>query len=176
LFVLLDLPSAELEQAAARLVDVLNRLNQGDNAKGADLMPQNLAQMGLLGLSAPTLAALQPYATLLPERSRLNINTASAQAISASVPGLALAQAQALVLARTSAPFKSTDQAHERVPALKSLVVADRVWGVYSEFFEVNARVALGNVLLQERTVLSREDARLQVIRRAYVLPAALGP
>lgn len=174
LFELLGLPAGELEQAAARLVDVLNRLRQDENPRGSDLLPQDMEQLTLLGLSAPSLAALRPHATLLPERSSLNINTASAHALCASVPGMSLAEARSQVQARVSTPFISMAQANERIAALRNNPIEETVLDVNSEFFEVNTRVSMANVFLQERTILNRQDINLTVIRRVHVLPAAL--
>ena len=45
------------------------------------LMPRSFTQLTWLGLSPATVAALEPYATLLPRRTPVNINTASAQVL-----------------------------------------------------------------------------------------------
>jgi hypothetical protein len=53
--------------------------------RAAPLMPQEVSQLVWLGLSPSTAAALEPYVTILPVRTTLNLNTASAEAISASM-------------------------------------------------------------------------------------------
>jgi general secretion pathway protein K len=39
-------------------------------------MPQRMDQLAWLGLSPATVAALEPYVTLLPSRTQVNLNTA----------------------------------------------------------------------------------------------------
>ncbi len=61
------------------------------------LMPERVEQLAWLGLPRETLTALMPYITLLPQRTAVNLNTASAEVIYASTPGLDMASAQRLV-------------------------------------------------------------------------------
>ena len=53
-------------------------------------MPQHTAQLSWLGLSAGSLAALQDHITWLPEPTPINLNTASAEVLSASLLELGL--------------------------------------------------------------------------------------
>ncbi len=56
--------------------------------------------LGTPGLSADTVARLKPYVTVLPQRTWININTATAEVLAAWVPGLSLDRARALVRTR----------------------------------------------------------------------------
>lgn len=56
--------------------------------------------LGTPGLNADTVARLKPYVTVLPQRTWININTASAEVLAAWVPGLTLDRARALVRTR----------------------------------------------------------------------------
>ena len=69
-----SLPEAELSQLAQGLRAAL----APEESARAPLMPQQVDQLGVLGLSAATLARLRPYITLLPERTPVNLNTAPA--------------------------------------------------------------------------------------------------
>jgi len=114
LFELLGLPAAELgalQRNLARAQAAMAGTEGGD----APLLPRRFEQLAWLGLPPATLAALHPYATLLPtngsEPTRVNLNTASAQAIYAAVPELDLAAAQRLVAARERGHFKDVGSA-----------------------------------------------------------------
>ena len=50
------------------------------------LLPQRVEQLVWLGLPPQTVAALQPYVTILPDRTTVNLNTASAEVIYAVQP------------------------------------------------------------------------------------------
>lgn len=52
------------------------------------------------GVDAGVIARLAPFVTLLPARTWINANTASAELLAAGVPGLALDKARALLAAR----------------------------------------------------------------------------
>jgi general secretion pathway protein K len=63
-----------------------------------------------LGISPTSAKALAPYLTILPERTALNVNTASELALQAYIPGLSAAQAQLIASGRKTKPFDSLPQ------------------------------------------------------------------
>ena len=58
--------------------------------------------LGMKGVDEQLLARLDPFVTILPANTWLNGNTASAEVLAASVPGLALPRAKALIAERDS--------------------------------------------------------------------------
>jgi general secretion pathway protein K len=124
LFNLLGLPASELSQMTTGLVRALStgtdEASGGGDAGNAPLMPQEVSQLVWLGLSPSTAAAIEPYVTILPVRTTLNLNTASAEAISASMENLPIASARQLVEKRTRSYFKTIDEANRR-PAQRRL-------------------------------------------------------
>ena len=76
LFELLGLPPQEL----LSLAENLRRASTATLEEGADapLRPQRFDQLAWLGVSPELLQQMAPYITLLPERSPVNLNTASA--------------------------------------------------------------------------------------------------
>ncbi|MEO7400920.1 MAG: type II secretion system minor pseudopilin GspK, partial [Polaromonas sp.] len=104
LFETLGLPPAELTALAENLRLALDTATAGS---GSPLMPQRLDQLVWLGLSPASLAALRPYITLLPARTPVNLNTASAIVLYAVIPSLDMAQAQRLVSSRQARYFRS---------------------------------------------------------------------
>lgn len=151
LFALLGLPATELRA----LADGINAASAAERAGGgtepAPLMPQQLSQLVWLGLSPATVAALAPYVTVLPERTPVNLNTASAQVIHAAVPALGLAQAQQLVAARAQQYFRDVDAALRASGETDNLAQQCAGWcSVNSRYFEVRARLRLDDVALEE--------------------------
>ncbi|NNA94989.1 MULTISPECIES: type II secretion system minor pseudopilin GspK [Pseudomonas] len=58
--------------------------------------------LGVNGVDEKLLARLQPFVTILPANTWVNGNTASAEVLAATVPGLALPRAKALIAERDS--------------------------------------------------------------------------
>jgi general secretion pathway protein K len=169
LFNLLNLPPAELTAAAANLLGTTVRALDDPKPSNSPLVPQRFAQLRWLGLSERTLSALEPHATVLPVRSPLNLNTASAEALSASVPGLDLALAQQLVSSRTVTPFRDLATAIARIPGATDKTITPQSHDVRSSFFEVRSRLRLDDVLIEERSLIQRNGLGTQVQWRERV-------
>lgn len=169
LFALLNLPPAELAAATANLLKTTQQALSDPQPSDSPLVPQRYAQLRWLGLSERTLAVLQPHVTVLPERSTLNINTASAEALSASVAGLDLALAQQVVSSRASAPFADLATALTRIPGATDKTLNRQTHDVRSRFFEVRARLRLDDTLIEERSLIQRNGLITQVRWRERV-------
>jgi general secretion pathway protein K len=157
LFELLGLPAQEL----SRLVENLRFAadTSADNRSGqfAPLMPQRVEQLTWLGLSPQTVAVLLPYVTLLPGTTPLNLNTASPEALCASVPTMGLADAQRLVTERDRTHFRSTNDAGRILGSEASF--GEGRHSVATRFFEVRGRLRLDQMVVEERSVLQRDRA-----------------
>ena len=103
--------------------------------------------------------------TLLPERTPLNINTASAEVIQASVPGLEMADATRLVNALERAHFSTLSDAARLVPALGDAGVAGQL-AVNSRFFEIRGRVRLDQAVVEEVSVVQRDGINVRTLSR----------
>lgn len=181
LFALLNLPTGELRA----LSDGINAASAAERADGdgepAPLLPQQVSQLVWLGLSPATVAALAPYVTVLPERTPVNLNTASAQVIHAAVPALSLAQAQQLVAARAQQHFRDVDAALRASGETDNLTQQCAGWcSINSRFFEVRARLRLDDVALEEIAWVRRRQRSqpVDVLWRQHVplsLPAGAG-
>lgn len=174
LFALLNLPQAELNAAASNLLKSSEKAMNDPKPSDSPLLPQRYAQLRWLGLSERTLAALKAHVTVLPERTTLNLNTASAEALSASIAGLDLALAQQVVGARVITPFNDLKGAIARIPGASERTVTSQTHDVRSRFFEVRARLRLDDTLIEERSLVQRNGLSTQVRWRERV-PAA-GP
>ncbi|MBD3892620.1 type II secretion system minor pseudopilin GspK [Hydrogenophaga sp.] len=161
----LDLPQTELDAAVAELQRSTQRGLQ-DLVPGPDaLAPGKLAHLSWLGISATSLAALQAHVTLLPEPTRLNLNTASATALMASAPGLEQAQAQRLIQARAREPFLSVADAN-RLLGTQPPPFSDPLHGTRSQYFEVRGRLRLDDTVIEERSLVRRDGLQVRVLWR----------
>ena len=169
LFETLDLPPGELTALAENLRLALKGsadtpTNATANA-AAPLLPQRLDQLAWLGLSPRSLAVLRPYITLLPVRTPVNLNTASASVLYASVPALDMAGAQRLVSARQSAHFRSLADA---VALLGQGVgpLNESRHSVSTRFFEIQGRLRLDQSVVEERSVVQRDGLSVKTLWR----------
>ncbi|MDM0114495.1 type II secretion system minor pseudopilin GspK [Variovorax sp. J22R133] len=139
-------------------------MSDSDSA-GAPLMPQQLEQLTWLGLSASTVAAITPYVTVLPVSTPLNINTATAEALSASLPSLDLASAKRLVAQRTNRFFSSLADAQKLMPE-SSAQFAEGQQSVSTSYFELHARLRLDKIWVEEHSLLRRDGMQVSVVWR----------
>ena len=193
LFELLGLPPEQLSLLSSQLL-LASRASQAAQAPPATpgaaqpvavvdssvpLLPQRLEQLLWFGLQPDTLALLDPYITLLPARTPLNLNTASAEAIYASAEGIELADAQRLVTARERSHFRTLADAERILGGLPGRFDGNR-HGVASRFFEVRGRLRLESIVVQERSLVQRDGLAVRTLWRdrgvVPDLPAGTGP
>ncbi len=157
LFSALGLPASQLQGLTHGL---LAAQRQGSTAP---LMPQRVPQLTWLGLPADTVQALAPYITVLPVRTPINLNTASAPVLLASVPGLSLSDAQRLVQQRERQHWASLDAFQKSLGRSVSL---DSHHSVSTRYFEVWGQLRMPHTTLQERSLVQRDLAELKVLWR----------
>lgn len=144
----------------------------------APLIPQQLSQIVWLGVSPSTAAVLEPYATVLPVKTSLNVNTASAEALYAAVPELDLAGARRVVLQRASGYFKATADAFPAT-GTETKTLTTTALGVATAFFEVHGRLRLENHWVDEHSLVRRNGTDMTILWRergadATVIPGKL--
>lgn len=160
LFALLGLPPSQLSTLAENL-RFASDLSAGNRSSPmAPLMPQRVEQLVWLGLPAETVAVLQPYVTVLaaPTATPVNLNTAKAEVIYASIEGISMADAQRLVAERDRTPLRTVSQAAKVIGRDESSLGNDQV-GIQSAYFESRGRLRLGQMVVEERSVLRRETS-----------------
>lgn len=136
-----------------------------EDAADVPLMPQRVHQLTWFGLPASTIAVISPYVTVLPSATTVNINTASAQVLAASVPELDLAGAQRVVAQRQSQPVFELAKANEWIPQVNNGFPADG-FKVTSDFFETVGRLRLDTHWVEEQALVQRAATNLTVIWR----------
>ncbi len=180
LFNVLDLPRTELEKLGQgwQLASQSAKLAQpgiaqpvSGAAAGAALLPQQVMQLQWLGLRPETVQRIAPYVTILPQATPVNLNTASAQVIYATLPGLDLAVAQKFVQQRSRAHFSNLADASKAL-GVKSLEA--RWHAVGSRFFEVWGRLRMEDRTQEETALIFRDAGNVTFVWRqkiAGILP-----
>lgn len=161
----LNLPLAELDAAIEALRLTVLRSPQDAQPVPTALLPTRLEQLAWLGISRTSLAALAPHVTLLPEPTKVNLNTASAEVLSAVLPDLSPADAQRLVTDRARAPWRQLSDVTRSLPALTGRLQAEQ-HDVRSRYFEVRGRLRLDDVVIEERSLVVRNGRQIRVLWR----------
>jgi general secretion pathway protein K len=174
LFDLLGLPPTELAALAENLRLALDPSADKGAAATAPLLPQRVNQLVWLGLSPRSLAVLRPYITLLPVRTPININTASATVLYAGVPFLDMAQAQRLVSARQVTHFRTLADASKILGDAPGQL-NEVQHSVSSRFFEVRGRLRLDQAVVEELSVVQREGLEVKTLWRDRGAPPSQG-
>ena len=164
LFEQLGLPQDQLQTLASNFLAATQRTGQAATAI-TPLMPQHADQLSWLGLRPEVLAELRTYITLLPVRTPINLNTASAEVIHASTPGLGLADAQKIVAARAGQHFRTLADANLKL-GTQAVQFNESQHAVSTRFFEVSSRLRLDQSVVQERAVLQRDGLSVRTLWR----------
>lgn len=169
LFELLGLPTGQL----ALLVQNLLLASAAGDGAAAPLMPQKLQDLDWLGLPAETVAALAPYAAVLPGRTTVNLNTASAEVLYASTPDLQMAQARQLATLRESAHFDTLQVAGRRLG--NDTLFMQGAHDVRSSYFEVQGRLRIDRTAVEEHSLVFRAGTVVRTVWRARSAVPELG-
>lgn len=173
LFERLQLPQSELQALASQLL-ASTRTAALSGAVRGPLAPQHTAELVWLGLSPASLAALQAHITVLPEPTPVNLNTASAEVLSASLPGLDMARARQAVALRERSPWTSLNAAREALGAA-GLQLHEKQHSVQSRYFEVLGRMRIDQVVQQERALMRRDGGQVRMLWRLPSPPSSPG-
>jgi general secretion pathway protein K len=125
----------------------------------AAISPQQLSQLAWVGIDADTIKRLEPWVDILPEPTEVNLNTAPAEVIAAAVEGMSLGNAQRLVQERQRTPIRDLN-----APATRAYfpVTAQQTppagIGLTSRFFYIQGRLRLEERVLEERSLVERNQ------------------
>lgn len=161
LFEALSLPRQQLETLAQMMV---RAQASGGDASTAPLMPQTVGQLAWWGIPLSTTEALEPYVTVLPVATKVNLNTASAMVLWASIDKLEMADAQRLVQARDARHFRSESDASKLLSSDAELTAGTHT--ISSSYFEVHGRLRLGTAVVQERSLVFKERGAARTLWR----------
>jgi general secretion pathway protein K len=175
LFELLELPHSQLDRLVENIRLALDTSTDSRSGAAAPLLPQQVEQLTWLGIPAATVTALRPFVTLLPVRTSVNLNTASAEVIYAASNGLGLAEAQRLVAVRERSPFQNIADARRAIGATDAML-PEAQFGVSSRFFEIQARLRLDQMVVVERSLLQRDGTDVRTLQRLRGVGDAVPP
>ena len=145
------------------------------NASSRPLMPQRLDQLQWFGLDANTIKALAPYVILIRDsngqnvETPININTASREVL-AAVLDMNLASAENMVQQRKSNAWTKANA--YKPPERATNAVGLPPWGYVSNYFVVNGRLRLESQVLEQRSLIYREQAappKVQILSSEWV-------
>jgi general secretion pathway protein K len=115
---------------------------------------QSVEELHLVkGFTTDIVNKLRPFVTVLPQTTAININTASAELLSA-VFAMSTAQAQQLVDQRNDEPFKDIKDLKQRLPADTPLPKVP--YDVRSGYFEVDVAAMFGRLQQRSQALLYR--------------------
>lgn len=132
---------------------LLEKLGGEEARSQAPLQPQRLDELTWLGMDAATVERLRPVLTVLPLRTKVNVNTAPREVLAAVIDGLDVGRAARLLQVRQRNPFKNVDELNN--------VLGAGSWNferlsVSSDFFEVRGRLRLEDNVIEQRHLVQR--------------------
>jgi general secretion pathway protein K len=168
LFALLDLEEREL----FRLIEGLIAASSNDTSATASsnnrfvpLLPQRIEQLVWLDLPQATLDKLRPFIAMLPTRTPINLNTAPAEVLYASLADLDLEGARRLVTQRSAKHYSDIGDASRLFPTIANQFNNGN-HSISSSYFEVRGRLRLENTLVQERSLVFRDRLNIKTLWR----------
>jgi general secretion pathway protein K len=176
LFAILNLPNQEL----TLLLDGLLGAQQAASATvgpalQGPLVPQTVDQLAWLGLSSNTIAQLRPYVTMLPETSKLNLNTASDIVLRAAVPGVDAALAQQLLQKRSNKPWETLDDFAQAAGPVAKLLDNEAL-AMQTRFFELRGTLELDGQPVHVMALAQRDGQRVRILRQERILAPVRAP
>ena len=170
LFDMLGLDHAELATLADQLLLSITGNTDAETVRAVPLRPRRVEQLAWLGLSPASALILAPHIVVLPTRTTLNLNTASAEVIAARIPDMELADARKLLAARSRTPFRSLADVQRLLnPAAPALDAAQYSLG--TRYFEVRGQLRLDKLVFEERSLLQRNGLDVLTLWRDHGAP-----
>ncbi len=157
LFQQLRLDPGEAARVAERLRFASDPDRQSPAGGNAGIAPKRVEDLQRLGLSSRSWDRLEPYITLLPTPTPINVNTASSDVLQALLPKIDVAQARRVIARREREPFNTIAELAALLPESAADIVDARA-SVSSRYFQVRGQLRLGQRITQELAVLQRES------------------
>lgn len=113
------------------------------------------------GIDADMLARLAPYVTALPVDTPLNVNTASADVLGASLPDVKPDVIAALVASRAARPFSSVAEFRDRAGGA---IGDETAYSVNSHYFIVTVRARQGETQARAQALIERANGTSTIV------------
>lgn len=158
-------------QKATELAQNYLNSTRSDLSENVALTPTCAQELTWLGLSTQHIQQLEPYITVLPKTTPINLNTASERVLAAALPVPdASAAAARLTAVRNLSPFNSVASAKALLGEDANL--PDGQFSVASKFFLVSGQLRIEGLSVNDRYVLYRDGQRLFTTRHECDNPA----
>ncbi|MFC5460285.1 type II secretion system minor pseudopilin GspK [Massilia niabensis] len=115
--------------------------------------------LAVKGITPEMLERLRPFVVVLPQRTPVNVNTATPEVLAAVIPNFSLSEANALLARRRNVPWSEIGMFTAELGANRT-VVPDSL-SVQSSWFIVNSRIRLERAALNAQSLIQREDNTL---------------
>lgn len=142
-------------------------IDDDDNPAVAPLQMTSIdSLLDIPGYTPEMIARLRPFVTVLPTPTALNMNTASAEVIAATVPGMSQSSAQNLVASRQTVFFRNVSDVQLALQGsgVQSVAIDPSQLDVNSSYFLVHGRVQHERAVV-DRTTLVYRDALTHTTR-----------
>ena len=133
----------------------------------APLLPRRVSQLAWFGIDAQALRQLEPYITLLPTATPVNVNTAPREVLSAVLSGVDLGTAERIVQVRQRTPFKTIAELTTQFPTLGT--PRPQQISVNSNYFEVRGRLRVDDRVLEERSLVARRGTEVIALQHERI-------
>ena len=124
--------------------------------------PGNLIRVK--GFNQDSIKKIEPFTTVLPKHTELNVNTASAEVLSIMLPETSIDMAQGIVSTRNIAFFKDLNDFKTRAFTNKPIDITNISLSVGSHYFLVNCNVQFERTNLKVTALLNRDDKGWPVV------------
>ena len=169
LFNLIDVPESLVDMALARLLRSRAQVIDGRTIAAAETPLLRLTDLlGVTGFDTAILQRLEPFVVVIPltpeapAASLVNINTAPAEVIAATVPALDLAVARRFVVRRERTFFRDLNEASLQLdgqPVLPPVLLS-----VGSSYFMLRGMVRFDRVEVTSETLLVRTSGKVDIV------------
>jgi len=111
------------------------------------------------GFTLEAYLALRDFVTVLPVATKVNINTTSAEVLSAIIDTLSPSDAAAVISSRDRAYFRDDADLKQRFPAIDGSRVM-----LATQYFLVNGRVRINRAMLQMQALIQRNGTTTNIL------------
>jgi general secretion pathway protein K len=111
--------------------------------------------LAVKGFTPEMLERLRPYVIVLPQRTPVNVNTASPEVLAAVIPNYSLSEANALLARRRNVPWDDIGKFKQEI---NRPTLGDEV-SVKSDWFLVNSRIRLERAALNAQALIQRSTS-----------------
>jgi general secretion pathway protein K len=113
--------------------------------------------LAVQGVTPAVVERLRPFVTVLPEKTKVNVNTAPAEVLAALMANMSVSEANTLIVRRKQAPWRS--MAYFGTEIGEGRDVTPEAADVRSDWFLVDTRIRLDRAALDAQALIHRSPA-----------------